>query len=369
MANRATLKQIATVASTALTADKIGSLSYVATYNEITNCLEKIGKQFTIKSNFTPKLSELDGEFLPYGKTVEEFYANLPSVRAYDPEGKNALSPAYPHFAAASWNYTIPKKTVKVTESRDRIESSCLSGEAFGAMTASIMQGLEDAVTLYKNELKRELLGRVAEKVVNAQGSDSKTFAVSTAYKVGTLINNGTTYAVVQEDIAASNTTTFADLLANGTIIALDMVTTLAKPTDTATGEAFIESIKKAAEEATDAVEGKCINGHAVESPSLVLYILHGIMPNIDVNTLAGAFNADKLALPVEVRRCKDFGTDCPANVYAILMDSRGASLMPNHDTVDSDRNGEGEFTNFYRHVGYTAVVSRNTYTKIYKAS
>lgn len=367
MANKATLKQIADLAATELDDTKIASLTYTAAFNEISNCVEKIGKQFTIKSNYTAKFTELDGEFLPYGKTVEEFYVDLPAVRAYDPSGATALAPAYPHFAPASWSYTIKPKTVKVTQARDRVESSCNGADAFGQMVASIMQGLEDSVTIYKNELKRDLLGNVAAKVTKAQGTDSATWATAQSYKAGKLVNNGTVYGVVSEDYTSG--ATWAADVAGGKIITLDMVKTLAKPVDTATGEAFIEDIKASAEEATDAVEGKCLNGHAVEAPSLVLYVLNGIMPNLDVQTLAGASNEGRLAMPVTVHHTKNFGADCPEGVYAILMDSRGAALMPNHDTADSDKNGEGEFTNFYRHIGFTPVISRNTYIKVYKAS
>jgi len=367
MANKATLTQIAALAATALDDSKMGSLTYTAAFNEISHCLEKIGKQVTIRSQFSPKFSRLDGEFLPFGKTVEEFYVELPAVRAYDPSGANALTPAYPVFAPASWSYDIGKKTVKITQARDRVESSCNSAEAFGMMVASIMQGQEDAITIYKNSLKKDLLGNVALKATKAQGSESSSYATSHAYKAGDFVNNGTVYGVVAENYTSEASGTFAGDVANGKIITLDLVKTLAQPSDTATGEAFIEDIKKSAEEATDATEGRCLNGVALETPSLVLYVKNGILPNLDVQTLAGAFNSDKLAMPVTIEHIDSFGGDCPANVYAILMDSRGAALMPNHDTADSDKNGEGEFTNFYRHVGYTAFISRNTFIKVYK--
>ena len=63
-----------------------GLNSFVATYvdkakqagtwggstDNILGLMDKIGKQITIDGKFEDKLPELDGEDLPYGKTIEE---------------------------------------------------------------------------------------------------------------------------------------------------------------------------------------------------------------------------------------------------------------------------------------------------------
>ena len=65
-----------------------GLNSFVATYvgsakqagawdgttDNILGLMDKIGKQITIDGNFEDKLPELNGEDLPYGKTIEEWF-------------------------------------------------------------------------------------------------------------------------------------------------------------------------------------------------------------------------------------------------------------------------------------------------------
>ena len=46
--------------------------TWSASTNNIFGLIDKIGKQITIDGNFQDKLPEMDGEDLPFGKTIEE---------------------------------------------------------------------------------------------------------------------------------------------------------------------------------------------------------------------------------------------------------------------------------------------------------
>ena len=85
-----------------------------------------------------------------------------------------------------------------------------------------------------------------------------------------------------------------------------------------------------------------------------------GIMPTIEVETIAGAFNKEAVALPVTVKVIKDFGdnTDC----YAVLVDSRILKLFKGYDVVRSNENGFGDRQNLFRHVEFTAHISKNAF-------
>ena len=54
-----------------LAAKQAGAWS--GTTNNLYGLTDKIGKQITIDGSFSDKLPELDGEDLPFGKTIEEF--------------------------------------------------------------------------------------------------------------------------------------------------------------------------------------------------------------------------------------------------------------------------------------------------------
>ena len=107
----------------------------------------------------------------------------------------------------------------------------------------------------------------------------------------------------------ANDAADWAGAVAGGWIIPLDLVETLAQPIDDTTGEAFIESVKKAAEIASDISEGHSFNGNSLSgNGGLTLLLKQGIQPVLDVKTLAGAFHRDELAIPAEIRVIPDFG-------------------------------------------------------------
>lgn len=74
-----TLKEIeAAVASYVAAANQAGTWS--ATTNNLAGLLDKIAKTVTIDGLFEDKLPELDGEELPLGKTIEEYYQDLCAI-------------------------------------------------------------------------------------------------------------------------------------------------------------------------------------------------------------------------------------------------------------------------------------------------
>lgn len=294
--------------------------------NSFTGLLDKIGKQVTIDGLWNDKLPELDGEDLPLGKTIEEWFMDLtlPATftttngkydeTALTTEGAADVVPALPSMEDCAYSYSLGRQKIKTTEPFGNFERAMLNETDSGNFAAKIMERLENSYTLTKYAVKKQLIGRFADAV----------------------------YAV------------------NKTIMPI--------PTDTATGEAFIEQLKKDVEEASYAnnkslAGANCTIGGA---PSMVVYLKKGIIPALEVFTYAGAFNRQDLAMPCKFKVVDDFGTQAKPGVYAVVTDERSLRVHNGYNAIRSSENADGDFVNFVRHFELTAFYSKYTYGKVY---
>ena len=291
---------------------------WVSTTDNLYKLVDKIGKQITLDGLFQDKLPELDGDNLPYGATIEEYFADLILPEAYsdeaDPLAKHLITTQEP-----SYSYTMGRKVLKATVPYDNVERAALGGSEASDMLTRITKRLSDSEAEWKYNVKRQLIANMIAKAEAAANKDK-------------------------------------------------MVETLAKPVDTATGEAFIQRVKELKEVASESSEGNnlanCLIGAA---PSLVLYVKQGVIPSLQVNTLAGVFNKDELGLGVEVKVIKDFG-DNASGVYAVLMDPRGVKLHNHYNATRSQENGDADYVNFFRHIEDTGFISKFTFFHAFKA-
>lgn len=357
-----------------LTSSKIAaSGSFTPSYDNIAGLLDKIAKTYTLDGDFSDPLPELEGEDLNYAATLEEYFENLSMPYDYDPTGANTLNRHVGTFMPSCYSYPQGKKTFAVTRPYDDLERAFTSAEKFANIIAVLLKRLYDSYNVWKYNVKKGLLGDLADKCDDAMGITT-TFSVSTAYSVGTILyKSGYGVAIVVK--AIKNTDygsgkTLEDAVNGGNAVLLNLRSTIAKPVDEATGEAFIKDVKKVAELAGFPSEGNSLNGNTlgVSPAGLRLYILNGIMPSIEVDTMAGAFHTDKIAFPVDVKVIDDFG-DADSNIYALLVDVRGVKYHTDYRSVRSQENAEGDFINYFLHVRPTLAYSRNTFVHVWKAS
>ena len=310
----ATLKSF--VASYVAAAKQAGA--WAATTDSITNLLDKIGQQVTIDGSFQDKLPELDGNDLPLGKTVEEWFVDLTLPKDYDPTGANTLAPHYPTFEEAAYSYTLGRKVIKTSVPYNNVERAAITSEDAANMIAKIVERLTNSESLYRYNQKKQLLGNAATKAVAATVSRGQVLAI---------------------------------------------------PKDTATSEAFITQVKEDVEAASFASEGTSIGGTLIgAAPSLTLYVKKGVMPVVEVQALAGAFHTENLALPANVKVVDDFGS-ADSKIYAILLDPRGVKLHRDYQAIRTNENGEGDFINYFDHTENTGFISKNTFIKVYKSA
>jgi hypothetical protein len=306
------------VATYVASAKQAGAWS--ASTDNLLKLLDKVGQQITLDGTFADKLPELDGNDLPLGKTIEEWFVDLVLPQTYDATGANALAPSYPSVEDAAYSYNLGRRVIPTTVPYDNVERAALSASDAGAMVAKIIERLTNSYSLYTYQQKKQLLANLITKANAATNKDT-------------------------------------------------LVQTLAIPSDTTTSEAFIKQVKADIESASFANEGHSLNNNLIgAAPSLMLIIKKGVMPTVEVDALAGAFHAENLALPATIKVVDDFGTDS-TGVYAMLVDPRGIKLHRGYHAIRENINGAGDFINYFDHSENTGFISKNTFVKVYKAA
>ena len=372
-----TYVQLLAVISTAMTTTNISS-GYTPTATNTAALLNKIGKITMLDTTYEDKLALFDGEDLPLGKIVEEYSEDLIAPIPFDATGSDALAPHYASYRPNFYSYPIDEVTFPITKKYNDLEKAMNSNAELAEAVSKLFKKQEDSKASYRYGLKRVLLGK-AIALAEAEQTSTTAYTTGTAYEVTT--GNGsnlapvilqktgdTTRAIVFKKISQADNTSWADLVKNGFLVPLDLVTNIAQPTDEATGEAFIEQLKKDVEIASDLSQGHSLNGNAlgVADAGYVIIVKQGIMPTLETKVMAGAFQLDKIAMPAEVIRVPDFGDD-ESGAYAVLVDRRILRMHLDYQATRPQENGKGDFMTMYAHLQFTPFFSRNLFFKVYK--
>ena len=393
---RATLEEIKAIVASYVQANLIGGV-FSITRDNLAGLLDKIAKTFQIDGLFNDKLPELDGEELPYGKTVEEYFEDLCAVLAYE-DGKvtpsnavqGALQPYYPEYRPAAYSQSLGRKVIPTTIKFDEYERAFNDGPSYETCVNTITKRLYDTFAMFKYNVKKDICGTAASKANALQNTNSALefesaaptlyAANATTSRTGTLVANnryylganwaGKTAVAICVKARASASKTWNEDIAAGLLVPLDLITSISLPVDTTTGEAWLTQVKKDVESAEFVSEGHSLNGNTVgASEGLLLIVLKGVKPVIDVQVEAGAFHPEKLAVPAETKVVDDFGAHAPSGLFAILVDRRGLRLHQAYQAVREQMNGYSDFISYFLHTENTAFISRNTFIKAYIAS
>lgn len=299
------------------------------THNNLYKVLDKVGKMITLDGEFQDSLPELSGDDLPLGKTIEEYFIDLTmpvDFKAPDNSGTGyaeaALKPYLPDTEEPAYSYSLGRKVLPTTIPYDNVERGAVNAEAAGNMIAKVSEKFADSGSLYRYALKKQLIGNMITKAITVDAEEGK------------------------------------------------IVSTIAKPVDTATGEAFIKEVKTIKENFEFANEGNCLSkaliGKTPEA-NLMLYIKKGVLPSLEVDTLTGAYHLDKIAIPCRVKVVDDFGS-ADEKVFAVMLDSRGIKLHKDYLTTKPQENAFSDFVNLFEHSEYTGFISKFTAVHVFKA-
>lgn len=374
---RVTLKEMEAIVAEYVRAE-LQAGTFTPSKDNLAGLTDKIAKTLTIDGIYTDKLPELDGEELPYGKTIEEWFQDLVAVEVYNDyktddvnSAYDALKPYYPSYEDCAYSYTLGRKVIPTTIKYDEYERAVTNGEDLARITNMILKRLYDTYGLFKYDCKKQILANAVKKcdeVMSTTGATAvanatATFAVVKGTRY-TLTTTGEVAIGVKADAVAK---TWAANVAAGNIIVYNLVETLAKPVDTQTGEAFVESVKKKVEDGEFISEGNALNGATIgAAEGLYLFIKKGLRPILDVQVEAGAFNPEKLAIPAKIVVVDDIPTE-DGKTYAILADTRAMRLHPTYMAIREQLNGRGDYMNYFLHTENTAFISKNCFLHVWK--
>lgn len=373
---RVTLKEMEKIVAEYVKA-KLQAGTFTANKDNLAGLTDKIAKTLTIDGIYTDKLPELDGEELPYGKTIEEWFQDLVAVEAYnDYKGDDsdsaydALKPYYPSYEDCAYSYTLGRKVIPTTIKYDEYERAVTNGEDLARITNMILKRLYDTYGVFKYDCKKQILANVVKKCDEAM---STTGATPVEADNTFTVTKGTRYTLtptrevaigVKTDASAK---TWSANIAAGNIVVYNLVETLARPVDTQTGEAFVESVKKKVEDGEFISEGNALNGATIgAAEGLYLFVKKGLRPILDVQVEAGAFNPDKLAIPAKIVVVDNIPTE-DGKTYAILADTRALRLHPTYMAIREQLNGRGDYMNYFLHTENTAFISKNCFLHVWK--
>lgn len=374
MAKRVTLKEFQEIVKGIIATGKfIVNANDLDKTNALSGLLNKVAKQLTLDGNFNDRLPELDAKELPYGNIIEEWYQGLVPVRMFkDITDTNVadveLTPAFPDYEDPAYSQSMERTYFKTTLTYDELNDAVNNPEDLARLTNMVLKRLYDSYAQYRYDCKKELLGETIKKV-NAQVTSAVVFAAATSYTKGQIVKDASeNIYVVRKAITGNASNTIAKLLADGSLVKQEIIETLAAPTDTTTGEAFIKSVKEKVEDASFATEGNSIAGNVIGAEEgLVLFVKKGVMPSVEVNTLAGAFNKEDLAIPATVKVVEDFGSD-ESGAWAILVDSRAIKLHPQYFRFGETSVNGGDYRNFFLHSKQIGYISKFAYIHVWKA-
>ena len=291
--------------------------TFTPTVDDFTKTVCKIGEMKTLYLPHIDKLPEMNGDNLPFGETIEEFMVNdfLPETFTYV-DGAPKKNAKRATFAEAVYSYALPEQLWELGVPRSQFQRVSLGQRSFTDLVSSTLMTLDSSANAWNYAAKRRLLGNAAKAAVTA-----------------------------------------------------GLVSTKAKPDNTADGEQFIKEVKKCVEIASDMNDSNLAKHTAAAAPSLTLYIKQGVIPSLEVDTMAGAFNKAELAIPAKVKTVLDFGeiSGEDTGVYAILVDDRAIKLHDDILMVTSDYDGRMNQDNFYRHQKQTGFISKYGYIHVFK--
>ena len=368
--SKLSLAELSSAVASYVGSNKQAYASFTETRNNIVGLLDKIGKIVQLDTSFFDKLPELDGEVLSYGKTVEEYYQDLILAVDYnqDLDGSRALKFYSATYRPVCYNISLGKKMIPTSIPNNNIERAVHNEGQFVDIVATMTKRLSDSKAMWKYQCKRELLGKLCD-LAEAAYTGATAYAnyadTPTNVTEGTFYKQATNYAVCVKSKTAASGDTWATMVAGGYFIPIKFVQEVAIPEDTSTGEAFIKALKGKVEEFQDVSEGNSLNGNTIGAEmGLALYVKQGVMPSLEVDTMAGAFHLDQLEVKangskVDAKVIKDFGSTS-SKAYAILMDVRGVRLHVDYEAVRENFNGAGDFLNLFSHIELTGFISRN---------
>jgi len=374
--SRMTLKELKTMIASMISSAVIADSSFVASREGISQLINKVMAEIVIDGSFVDKLPELDGDYYEFGDYLEEWFTGLVPAKAFNnfetsgnPE--DTLKPYRPTFDETVYSERLEKQTFATTVDNDLYQVAFTNATDYGNLVNLVIKRLYDSLSVWKYQTKKSILGKFANMAHNPAIAYTTN---STICKVGHIYSQSSKYYITNKNWTAAVNNSLATLAAQSNPyvfeVTLKTFTTAAVPVDSTTSDQFIKVIKAACEEAQFVSEATSLSGSTIGAEEgLTLYILKGVMPVVEVESLSAAFDSSKLAIPAKIVIIDDFGGEENNNLYALLVDNRGIKLHTNYQAVREQENAQGDYWTYFLHYQATGYISNHTFVKaIYSA-
>jgi len=304
--------------------------TFTPTYEFFTGLLDKIGEMYMIEANEDDRLEMLDGEMLPYGTTVEEYFIEMLAVVDFDP----ASTPFAKDRASIlkQYHYRNLAKKIELPVSTSQMKRAMLGGKDLSGLLARLLGRITDSKNIYKYMQKKQEIGTRLARIE-------------------------TEYVPPSEGVPASGNPNFAN-----------MVQELAIPTDETSAKAYVKAIKKMVEKITKTTS-KYNEAQVIKSSkasNLIIFVKEGILPEVGVEALASAFNKGELDIGIQQLDLEDFG-EYDGTVHTIIMDKKAIRYLPTLNETLTDVNGNARTVLHTHHFECTLVDSGFANTIVFR--
>lgn len=284
--------------------------TYTPQYNQFANALiERIGRVIVRAARFENPLARFKRGMNPQAQDMQEIYIEpLKSEGAYNPAGPNPLGRRNPPNISAAYHRMNRQDQYCITLDRTMFMKAFTSWERVDEFVGKLMNAMYTGAAWDEYLCMRELM-------TNAIKSTATGKTLAKAY-LGEI-----------------------------------------KPKDDASGKALVQGMKYLVNDMKFPRNDMNQAGvtATADASDLVLFVNKDVEPNIDVYTLAGVFNMEKVAYPTRVIPIDTFGVD---GVVGVLAHKEWLQCYDTLNTTEPQRNAQGIFTNFFHNVWQTLSLS-----------
>lgn len=284
--------------------------TYTPQYNQFANALvDRIGRVIIRSTRFENPLAGFKRGMNPQAQDVQEIYIEpLKSEGAYNPAGPNPLGRRNPPNISASYHRMNRQDQYCITLDRTMFMKSFTTWDRVDEFVGKLMNAMYTGAAWDEYICMRQLF----TEAIKSTG-EGKTLAK--AY-IGPIT-----------------------------------------PKDSESGKALVQALKYLVNDMKfprNDMNQAGVTATASAS-DLVLFVNKDVEPNIDVYTLSGVFNMEKVAYPTRVIPIDTFGVD---NVVGILAHRDWLQCYDTLNVTEPQRNAQGIFTNFFYNVWQTLSLS-----------
>ncbi len=363
--NNLTAARLSMLVANYLKSNKICVAGFEASKDNILGLLDKIGKTITIDGVYESELDFMNGETLPLGKTIEEYFEDFVPPEEYTANaGLENITRKDATARPVKYSYTQGRKKWSTTKPYDDLERAFQTEEGATQALTGLVLRLNQSYQMWRDELKKELLGKYAAAAKAIMDTDQEW--ANSPKPVGAAFSNSERGEVAVVFNASDESYGWDLAKEMGYINVVDLVTTIDAPTDTASGNAFIKAVKKYARKAKFK-NHENLNGTLIlptPKANLRLVINTYLMPDLEVDTWAGAFHKDLVALPAIVSETDSFGSE--SDVLAMLIDDRGVKVHNTYQAIRETQLGDDDALKLVKHSEDTAFYSANTFIHVF---